>query len=532
VSVAGATLVRVLIDPFMAECELYFTYYVAVVVAAWFGGWKQALLAVTLGALCALWFLVPPRYEIAFRTGPDALDLLAYVFAGLTIAALSGGMHAARRRAEKVAGEALARQKQLEAEVALRQRAEAVVRQREAQLAEADRRKDEFLATLAHELRNPLAAIRNALDVSQLRAREGGGAVGPAGPIIRRQVGHLARLVDDLLDVSRIARGKVRLRKRFVDVAEVISSAVESSRPLIDARGHHLEVALPDTPMRIDADPTRIAQVLVNLLSNAAKYTPDGGRIWLTVERGGGQVILRVRDTGLGIPAPMLPQIFDLYTQVAGTFDRAEGGLGIGLTLVRRLTEMHSGTVSAFSAGPGAGSEFVVRLPLLPEKPRAAAAEDSDSAGRARAPSKRRILIVDDNRDSADCLAELLRLAGHDVRAAYDGRQALAAAAAHRPDLVLLDIGLPDMDGFAVARQLRSRSDLAGVVLVALTGHGSDEVRRRSREAGFDHYLVKPVDPGALQEFFADPGPREGDPASQGLSGKPLAPVLGGEGLG
>jgi PAS domain S-box-containing protein len=384
-----------------------------------------------------------------------------------------------------------------------RKRAQDTLRQQAEALREADRRKDEFLAMLAHELRNPLAPIRNALHVVQVRGRERRQAVRQAWEMIERQVECLARLVDDLLDVSRISRGKINLQKGPVDVALLVARAVEGSRPLIEARRHDLKVALPDEPMWVEADPTRMAQVLWNLLNNAAKYTPEGGRIRLTAAKEGGEAVIRVRDTGMGIPPKLLPRMFDLFTQAERTLDRAEGGLGIGLTLVRRLTEMHNGVVQAFSAGPGEGSEFVVRLPLLPDTPPAAsAAHEPEGGRRAKAAVTHRILVVDDNRDSADSLAMLLRLVGHDVRTVHDGRQALVVAATYRPDLVLLDIGLPGMDGFAVARHLRSQPELAGVVLVALTGYGSDEDRRQAQAAGFNHHMVKPVNFDALNELL------------------------------
>lgn len=369
-------------------------------------------------------------------------------------------------------------------------------------LQETNRRKDEFLAMLAHELRNPLAPIRNALHIVQVRGLERREAVRHAWQTIERQVENLVRLVDDLLDVSRISRGKINLQREPIDVAIIVARAIESSRPLIEARKHELEVALPDQPMLVEADPTRMAQVLLNLLNNAAKYTPDGGRIWLTAEKANGESVIRVRDTGMGIPPEILPKVFDLFTQAERTLERAEGGLGIGLTLVRRLTEMHHGVVQAFSPGPGEGSEFVVRLPLLPDSPAIAKVHEPDNGKRAKESRTLRILVVDDNRDSSDSLAMLLRLVGHDVRTAHDGRQALVVAATYRPDLVLLDIGLPGMDGFTVARQMRSQQELAKVVLVALTGYGSDEDRRQSQAAGFDHHMVKPIHFDALQELL------------------------------
>ncbi len=378
-------------------------------------------------------------------------------------------------------------------------------KQAEAALREADRRKDEFLATLAHELRNPLAPVRNALHLIQL-AGQNPEAVEHARQMIERQVEHLVRLVDDLLDVGRITRGKINLQKEPVDLADVIARAVESSRPLIDARRHNLEVTLPKTPLTVEGDPVRLAQVFLNLLNNAAKYTPEGGKIWLTARREDGKAVVRVRDTGMGIPHEMLPKVFDLFTQAERTLDRSEGGLGIGLTLVRRLTEMHGGSVEAFSAGPGQGSEFVVRLPLLTAAPPAPAPETpAELPGRTEPVPPRRILVVDDNQDSAESLAMLLRLFGNDVRTAHDGHLALAVAEAYRPDVVLLDIGLPGMNGYDMARAIRKMPALDQAVLVALTGYGAEEDRRRSREAGFDAHLVKPVDLGTLQELLARP---------------------------
>ncbi|HXG09974.1 MAG TPA: ATP-binding protein, partial [Gemmataceae bacterium] len=392
------------------------------------------------------------------------------------------------------------------AERAERQRLQEELRQRAEALAEADRRKDEFLALLSHELRNPLAPIRNALQIMRLH--------GPLDPtlekardIIERQVRHLSRLVDDLLDVSRITRGKITLRKERLDLSAVARLAIEIARPLIDKRQHQLIVTTATEPLWVEADPVRLEQIISNLLNNAAKYTDPGGRVWLTTERADDWAVLRVRDTGIGIPQEIQAHIFDLFIQADRSLDRSQGGLGIGLTLVRRLVEMHGGTIEAFSPGPGQGSEFIVRLPLaVPrvEETGSAGAPPLRGAGRAAAPP-RRVLVVDDNRDGADSLAMLLRFWKHQVAVVYDGPSALESVQTEQPDVVLLDIGLPGMDGYEVARHLRQQLEHQPV-LVALTGYGQDEDRRRSREAGFDYHLTKPVDPDALQEVLALPG--------------------------
>jgi signal transduction histidine kinase len=368
-------------------------------------------------------------------------------------------------------------------------------------IQEGDRRKNEFLAMLAHELRNPLAPIRNAVQILRMCGSDQPD-LSWALEVMERQMQQLVRMVDDLLDVSRITRGKINLQKELTDVASLVHSAVESSRPLLDERKHELTVSLPAQPVFVEADPARLAQVLANLLNNAAKYTEEGGQVWLTVEQDEGEVVFRVRDTGMGIPASMLSSVFDLFTQADRSLDRSQGGLGIGLTLVRQLVELHGGSVQAHSAGPGQGSEFVVRLPTV-------------TAGPARPPSGNgvhepgnpgrccRILIVDDNVDSAESLGLLLSVKGHDVRTVHDGATALTAARTFLPEVILLDIGLPRMDGYEVARRLRQEPGLEGVLLVALTGYGQEEDRRRSLEAGFNHHFVKPVDTQALEELFA-----------------------------
>jgi signal transduction histidine kinase/ActR/RegA family two-component response regulator len=384
-----------------------------------------------------------------------------------------------------------------------RNQVEEALRASEQALLESDRRKDEFLAMLAHELRNPLAPILTAARYLEER--------GPAQPdlewareVILRQLRRLTRLVDDLLDVSRIAQGKIELRREPVDVGAVVARAVEMSRDLVERRRHELAVTLPATPPWITADPLRLEQVLANLLNNAAKYTPEGGRIELAVEHQAGEVVFRVRDNGIGIETEMLARVFDPFVQLHRSADRAQGGLGIGLALVRSLVEMHGGRVAACSAGSGRGSEFLVHLPAAgeaaPASVRSALAEESA----APAPP-RRILVVDDNADAADSLALLLRLGGHDVQTAYDGPAALAAAAAFRPEVVLLDIGLPRMDGLEVARRLRAEHAPGNMVLVAVTGYGQEEDRRQAGEAGFDHHFTKPLEIDALNALLLDP---------------------------
>jgi PAS domain S-box-containing protein len=369
----------------------------------------------------------------------------------------------------------------------------------EAALREADQRKDEFLATLAHELRNPLAPIRNSLNILRMSG-EASPSVERIHDMMERQIIHLVRLVDDLMEVSRITRGKIELRKEEVELAGILRTAVETSRPHIEAAGHQLAISIPPEPLVLDADPVRLAQVVANLLNNAAKYTEENGQIWLTARRERNDAVISVRDNGLGIPVDMRPRIFEMFAQVDRTSQRAQGGLGIGLTLARTLVEMHCGTIEVHSDGPGKGSEFVIRLPL---KLASRCSEAPPTEPVQRAADGSRVLIVDDNRDSAESLGALLRLLGNEVRLAHDGRSAVEAVRAYKPAAVLLDIGMPGMDGYEVARTLRGEPDLQEVLLVALTGWGQEDDRRRSREAGFDHHLVKPVDMIALNALLA-----------------------------
>jgi PAS domain S-box-containing protein len=365
-------------------------------------------------------------------------------------------------------------------------------------LEKADIRRTEFLAMLAHELRNPLAPIRNALGLLG-PGRSDEATVEWSRGVIERQVAHLSRLVDDLLDVSRITANKITLQRAPVDIAQVVSVAVEASQPLIQEQGHTLEVQVPEEPVRVKGDLTRLAQVVLNLLNNAAKYTPKGGRIRLTVERQQGEMVLRVRDNGIGIAPHLLPEIFELFTQGDRALDRPEGGLGIGLTLVKRLVELHGGSVQALSEGPDLGTEMVVRLPILAGDLPAGMPKTGESG---QASVTRRILVVDDNRDATETLALLLELWGHEVYSALDGPSALALAAEHRPEIVLLDIGLPGMTGYEVAQRMRDIPGLERVLLVAVTGYGQQEDRRRTREAGFEYHLIKPVEPEKLRELI------------------------------
>jgi PAS domain S-box-containing protein len=370
-------------------------------------------------------------------------------------------------------------------------------------LRDADRAKDEFLAMLAHELRNPLAPIRTALEIQQQTGADQE-VVRRSREMMARQLGNMVRLIEDLLDVGRITKGRIELRRERVTLGSVLDAAVETSRPLIESARHELTVDVPAEPVVIDADPTRIVQVISNLLNNAAKYTPEGGRIRLSATRERDEAVVRVADTGVGIVPEMLPRVWGLFTQGDRSLGRSQGGLGVGLTLVKRLVELHGGTVEAHSGGPGTGSEFVVRLPVA-GGPDTVPRSPPVSPPAAQAP--RRILVVDDNTDGAETLSILLSLSGHTVRVANDGPTALVAAGEFRPDVVLLDIGLPGLDGYEVARRLRARPEFRSTRLVALTGWGQQSDRERSRAAGFDYHAVKPIDPGELRKVLAASAP-------------------------
>ncbi|HEY0337204.1 MAG TPA: PAS domain S-box protein [Burkholderiales bacterium] len=369
-------------------------------------------------------------------------------------------------------------------------------RQRMEQLQEASRQMSDFVAMLAHELRNPLAPIRNAMQVMALRGLEDP-QLEWCRTVVDRQIAHLGRLVDDLLDVNRVTTGKIQLKCELVPIALVLERALESSSPLIQERKHHVEISFPEEPLLLHADPTRLAQVFLNLLNNAAKYTPANGLIQISGKAEAQNIVVRVRDNGVGIAPDLLPKVFDLFVQGSRSLDRAEGGLGIGLTLVREIVRLHGGSVSVSSGGVQQGTQFTVKLPLV-TRTRDQTRNGHGTDEPASSARQRRILVVDDNSDSAESMALLLRASGHDVHTAHDGASALEQADAHKPEIVLLDIGLPGISGYTVAKRLRELPGLSAVKLIAMTGYGQEDDRKRSRDAGFDHHLVKPVDLAVL----------------------------------
>ena len=379
-------------------------------------------------------------------------------------------------------------------------------------MREDDRRKDEFLATLAHELRDPLAPLSNVLELMK-RANGSDDILEQVRDTIDRQLGHLVQLVDDLLDMSRITRNRLDLRKRRVDLLSIIHQALDAARPMAASLNHELHVALPQEPVFLNADPVRLVQVFGNLLTNSCKYTKPGGHIWLSAEVREDEVVVRVRDTGIGIPRNKLASVFEMFSQLPAARDLSQGGLGIGLTLVKRLVVMHGGTVQASSAGAGRGTEFIVRLPILTGVTQVQSASRQDEEQHAPG---RRILVVDDNRDSAASLAMLLESAGNTTHEAYDGIEAFEAAERFRPDVVLLDIGLPKLNGFEVCRRIRAEPWGGYMIILAVSGWGQDDDRRKSREAGFDNHLVKPVDYHTLLKLLAE---SRGEAATSGGSG-------------
>jgi len=408
---------------------------------------------------------------------------------GRTLGVLALGLHAASRRFEH---DTLATATDLASRAAISLDNALLYRK----IHEEDRRKNEFLAMLAHELRNPLAPISNAVHLLSVQEHDPS-RLRWARDIIGRQLKQLVRLVDDLLDVSRITRGKIELKLDSIDVAAVVAAAVETSRPNVDALEHALTILLPPETVRMRGDFARVSQVLANLINNAAKYTPRGGRISVSAGHEGKELVFRVRDSGMGIPSEFLSTIFEPFTQVDRTLDRSQGGLGIGLTLVRSLVQMQGGTVSAHSAGRDQGSEFVVRFPALVDQPVAVPVIDGHARSELSAAGLR-VLVVDDNRDVADTTATILRLSGCDTHVAYDGRSGLDAVERLQPDAVLLDIGLPGLDGYQVAERLRAQPAHRKTLVVAVSGYGQEEDRVRSKAAGFDYHVVKPIDPTVI----------------------------------
>ena len=489
--VALALLLTLAIPPVRNESPTAL-FFAAVMVSSWYGGLGAGLLATALATGAIGSFIMPPVDAVVLGPG-EIVRMSIFVLVALLISALD----ASRRRL----GDAL--------------------HQRAVRLAEADRRKDEFLAMLAHELRNPLAAIRGALEVLRLGGGDSAEAVQMWG-IVERQTRQMTRLADDLLDASRISRGAIALRKEEVDLGTLVAHAVETARTLIDERRHELSVALPPEPVRLEADPLRLEQVLVNLLHNAAKYTESGGRIRLIAERTGDEIALRVRDTGIGIAPEMLPRVFDLFVQAGHRRTRVQGGLGIGLSLVRSLVVMHGGRIRAQSAGVGRGSEFIVHLPALPEG--TSEGQGCDPGAREATAAPRRVLIVEDWAATAQSLAKVLEWWGYEVRAVRDGEEALDIARGYRPEVVLLDIGLPGMDGYEVARRLRRQAGPDRPRLVALTGRVPED-DQCSFGTDFDDHLLKPVDLDALRRSLASPDrlahQRSGDPSGRVTPGVP-----------
>ncbi|OAI42277.1 hypothetical protein AYO40_00090 [Planctomycetaceae bacterium SCGC AG-212-D15] len=470
-------------------------FLVVVVLAAWLAGRGPALAGLTLGLLALL----------GAAATTESLQKVMVAGAAYCGAGLVGivAMGAIRRSAAGARLEADNAHRHLEDMEKRHDELRTTLRRIEKVVEQGHRRRNEFLAMLAHELRNPLAPIRNALYVLA-RPGTSQGTLVKLHDMLDRQVRQLTHLVDDLLDVTRMHGGKLELRKELVNFDVVVQRTLDFLRPLLEDRCLELIIALPEESLVLEADPTRLEQVLVNLLHNAIKYTDPGGRVWLEAAPRGDVIEVRVRDSGIGIAPEMLPDLFDLFVQMERRLYRSQGGLGIGLTLVRNLVELHGGTVQAHSSGLGQGSEFIVRLPVRQAPPAPASIRSPRAEGESMDP-KHSLLVVDDNVDAADSLALLLRLEGHEVRVAHDGPSALKIAQAERPHMIFLDLGMPGMDGYQVARRLRRLPEFQQVLLVALTGWGQEEDQRRSREAGFDLHLVKPVEPDELKELLAHP---------------------------
>ncbi|GAA4858571.1 ATP-binding response regulator [Luteimonas vadosa] len=486
-----AIVVRVAIAPALFTNATFIPFFLAVLLAAWYGGFGPGLLATVIGATATNWLLLEPTGSFAVADQDGMIRLSLYVTVAVLISLACESLHRARRRTAS-----------MRSDITELRRMEEELRELAAELSEADHRKDRFLATLSHELRNPLAPISNALELIR-RADGDQGTIEAARATLERQVAHLVRLVDDLLDVSRITRDKLQLKRQVVPLAAVINAAVEAAEPLVVERKHTLEVEPVPPDIHLDVDPTRAAQVLANLLNNAAKYTDPGGRVRIRTGIEGDKARIAVQDNGIGMQADDVPRALEMFGQVDASLERSDGGLGIGLSLSKRLVEMHGGSISVQAVRDGPGTEVTVLLPIALET---ATREPDPPLAFAH---RLRVLVADDNADSADTMAIMLELMGHETRVASDGEDALEMAAAYQPDLVLLDIGMPRLNGYEACRRIRALP-WAGerVRIVAVTGWGQEDDLRRSREAGFDRHMVKPLDAEELQamlgELFGD----------------------------
>jgi len=476
-SIAVATGIRLLFHPQLEERVPLTLYFLSVMITAWYGGMGPAFAAVALGVLAAAHFFILPDNSLWISKPADLLALIVFLFVAIFSVLLNQWLGHARRLAEENAAESARLNEELR---------------------RTNQYKDEFLAVLAHELRNPLASIHNALQVMQLK-KDNPQSVDKMQVILQRQAQAIMRLVDDLLDASRINRGTLELRCETIDLNTVLEHAVEMAQPKIDANGHQLEFRSSPTPIWVNADPLRLTQVFINLLDNACKFTDRGGQITLSAEQLENQVLVRCSDTGVGIAKEMLPHIFERFMQAEPDSDRSRSGLGIGLALAQSLIDAHGGSIEVESSGLGQGSEFIVKLPAV-----SAPLIEVATTSQAPRSSGRRILIVDDAVDAATSLALLLQFEGHEITVRHDGLSGLAAYRSEKPDIVLLDLKMPGIDGYEVARRIRQQADSRDVTLIALTGWGHEEDRRHTQEAGFDHHLVKPINFAKLGELLQD----------------------------
>jgi signal transduction histidine kinase/CheY-like chemotaxis protein len=481
-AVGAGALARVPLWSVLGDGVPFITFFPAIVWSAWYGGFRAGMLTTLLAAVACDWFFLEPRHALGMTQPNDIASFVLFVGMGALISRLGHDRNMAIDRLRA------AHQREQRARVEAQQTAARVEGLR-VEAEAANRSKDEFLAMLGHELRNPLAPMVTALELIRHR---NGGQLGRLEQVIARQVHHLSRMVDDLLDVSRIARGLVTLSRKSIEIGPVITRALEIASPLLESRRHHVTSDVLGG-LLVHGDPDRLAQVFANLLTNAAKYTDPGGRVDVSAKRESNTIVVRIRDNGLGMSPDLLAKVFDLFVQGAQGVERRAGGLGIGLTLVRSLVTLHGGEVEAHSEGIGRGSEMVVRLPALKEREAKALPAGREEGAPPERLSARRVLVVDDNEDAATSLAEMLRARGLPVVVAFDGPQALSMLDSFEPDVAVLDIGLPVMDGYELASRIRERLGSDSPRLVAVTGYGQEKDRENTREAGFEHHLVKPV---------------------------------------